>query len=179
MQNIGIYCSASVQIRPFFRLEAIKLGKWIGENQKTLVNGGSNQGLMEVFSKSVQEHGGKCIGVIPEVFSNKGWYSQYTDEIILVKDLSERKDRIKRISDILLVYPGGIGTLDEFFDAWASYTLGYHDKKIVLLNLKGFFNPLLKMLSQLRTEHFLHESQPSPLYVMENVEQAIQFLKEI
>jgi len=179
MQRIGIYCSASTHIRPLFREEAIKLGLWIGKNGKTLVNGGSNQGLMEVFSRTVREHGGHCIGVIPENFHERGWYSGETDEKILVKDLSERKDVIKRISNILLAFPGGVGTLDELFDAWSSYNLGFHNKRIVLINLNGFFDPLMQQLNFLREEKFLHDFLPNPLLVVKSVDECIVLLESM
>jgi uncharacterized protein (TIGR00730 family) len=179
MQNIGIYCSASTHIRPVFREEAIKLGTWIGSHNKTLINGGSNQGLMEIFSKTVRENGGHCIGVIPENFSERGWYSSYSDEKILVKDLSERKEVIKKRSDVLLAFPGGIGTMDELFDAWSSYNLGFHNKKIILLNIEGFFKPLLEQLSVFQEEHFLHDFLPNPLLLVNNVTECINLLEQM
>jgi uncharacterized protein (TIGR00730 family) len=179
MQYIGIYCSASLLLRPVFREEAIKLGKWIGQKGKTLINGGSNQGLMEVFSKAVHENGGRCIGIIPESLSHRGWDSEYTDEKLLVKDLSERKNVIKQRSDILMAFPGGIGTMDELFDAWSSYNLGFHDKKIILLNIGGFFNPLLQQLELFREEKFLHDFLPSPLLIVDSVDQCIELLGKL
>lgn len=179
MQNIGIYCSASTHIRPVFREEAQKLGVWMGQNKKTLVNGGSNQGLMEIFSKTVRENGGRCIGVIPEDFSGRGWHSKHTDEKILVKDLSERKEVIKQRSDILMAFPGGVGTLDELFDAWSSYNLGFHHKKIILLNIQGFFDPLLQQLAYCREEKFLHDFLPNPLFIVNSVDQCIELLEKL
>ncbi len=150
----------------------------MGQKGLTLVNGGSSQGLMEVFSKTVQQHGGTCIGVIPEQFQERDWQSIYTDEKILVKSLAERKDVIKEISDILLVFPGGIGTMDEFFDAWASFSLGFHNKKILLINLEGFYQPLLKQIELFRREQFLHDFLPNPLQVVESIEETISFLEK-
>lgn len=179
MQNIGIYCSASSHINPKFSDAAQELGYWMGKNKKTLVNGGSSQGLMEVFSKTVKEYGGHCIGVIPEGFASKGWHSPYSDEKIIVKDLSERKEVIKKISDVLITFPGGIGTLDEFFDAWASFTLGFHDKKIILINLDGFFDSLLEQIRVFEQEKFLHDFQPNPIIVLKTVEECISALRKL
>jgi uncharacterized protein (TIGR00730 family) len=179
MKNIGIYCSASTHIRPIFGEEAIKLGIWMGHHEKTLINGGSNQGLMEIFSRTVRDNGGRCIGVIPENFSERGWYSSHTDEKILVKDLSERKDVIKQRSDVLLAFPGGIGTMDELFDAWSSYNLGFHDKKIILLNIDDFFKPLLDQLAVFREEKFLHDFLPNPLLIVNSVDECIDLLERM
>ena len=179
MQTIGIYCSASILIRPIFQQEAYRLGEWIGKKNKTLINGGSNQGLMEVFSRAVKENGGRCIGVIPADFYKRGWYSNQTDEKVIVDNLSDRKEIIKKRSDVLIVFPGGIGTMDEFFDAWASYTLGFHDKKIILVNIDGFFTPLLQQLEVFREEKFIHEFLPSPLVIVDSVVQCIEQLEII
>lgn len=177
MQSIGIYCSASTHIRPLFGEEAVKLGRWMGEQKKTLVNGGSNQGLMEVFSRTVRQTGGECIGVIPSNFSDRGWHSNHTDRRILVKDLSERKDIIKDLSDILIAFPGGVGTMDELFDAWSSFNLGFHNKKIILINLDGFFNPLIEQLRIFREEGFLHDFLPNPLLIVQSVDECIHLLE--
>lgn len=174
MQTIGIYCSASILIKPVFEQEACRLGEWIGKCGKTLINGGSNQGLMEVFSMAVKKNGGKCIGVIPANFSERGWYSNQTDEKIIVRDLSERKEIIKKRSDVLIAFPGGIGTMDEFFDAWSSYTLGFHDKKIILVNINGFFTSLLQQLELFRKEKFIHEFLPNPLIIVNSAAQCIE-----
>jgi len=177
MQFIGIYCSASEELKEVFESEAIKLGEWMGKNGKTLVNGGSNQGLMEVFSKAVKKTGGYCIGVIPENFSNRGWHSNHTDEKIIVKDLSERKEMIKKRSDVLIAFPGGIGTMDEFFDAWSSFSLGFHDKKIILVNIEGFYSALINQLKTFREERFLHDFLPNPLLIVNSVEDCIRELE--
>jgi len=129
---------------------------------------------MEVFSKAVKKNGGKCIGVIPANFSERGWYSNQTDEKIIVRNLSERKEIIKKRSDILIVFPGGIGTMDEFFDAWSSYTLGFHDKKIILVNIDSFFTSLLQQIEIFKKEKFLHEFLPNPLLIVNSVAQCIE-----
>jgi len=177
MKNIGIYCSASDEINSIFEKEANKLGEWIGKNGKTLVNGGSNQGLMEVFSKAVKRTGGKCIGVIPANFSERGWYSKHTDEKIIVRDLSERKEVMKERSDVLIAFPGGVGTMDEFFDAWSSFSLGFHDKKIILVNVEGFYSALIQQLKMFRQEKFLHDFLPNPLLIVNSSDECIRQLE--
>lgn len=179
MKTIGIYCSASEDIKTHFEQEAIKLGHWMGENKMTLVNGGSNRGLMEIFAKAVRNSGGLCTGVIPENLAERGWHSNQTDKVILVKNLSERKEVIKTISDVLIAFPGGIGTMDEFFDAWASYSLGYHHKKIILVNLGGYYTPLVEQLNVFKKEGFLHDFLPSPLIVVDTAEECIDRIREM
>jgi len=179
MEKICIYCSASKNIDPVFKENAIKLGIWIGKNNKTLLNGGSSQGLMEVFSSTVKGNGGKTIGVIPKNLKERGWLSNYNDEVIIVKDLNERKDMMKKLSDIMIVFPGGIGTMDEMFDAWASFSLGFHNKKIVLVNVDGFYDKLIEFLDKLKTGNFIHDFLPSPLIVVNSIDECIEILKEV
>jgi len=93
--------------------------------------------------------------------------------------LSERKDIIKQLSDILIAFPGGVGTMDELFDAWSSYNLGFHTKRIILLNINGFFNPLLKQLDLFREEKFLHDFLPNPLFIVDSVDQCIELLEKL
>jgi len=177
MEKICIYCSASEKINPIFKEDAIELAKWMGQNNKTLLNGGSSQGLMKVFSSTIKEHGGSTIGIIPENLKNRGWLSNYNDEVIIVKDLNERKDMMKKLSDIMIVFPGGVGTLDEMFDAWASFSLGYHNKKIVLVNVNGFYDSLIEFIDILKAEKFIHDFLPSPLIVVNSINECIEIIK--
>lgn len=170
MQTIGIYCSASTHIDQIYNESAGELAKWIGSNGMTVVNGGSNQGLMAIFSNVAIEHGGKCIGVVPSSFKEKGWFNSNNNETIFVENLSERKEVIKKISDILLVFPGGVGSLDELFDAWASYNLDFHSKKIILVNINGFYEPLINFIETLKKERFMHEFLPNPVFVADSIE---------
>lgn len=177
MQTIGIYCSASVHIRPVFNESAAKLGKWMGKKGMTLVNGGSNQGLMAIFSRNVKDYGGKCIGVVPSAFKERGWYNEKNDETIFVENLSDRKEVIKKISDILIVFPGGVGSMDELFDAWASYNLDFHSKKIILANIEGFYDQLIVFIETLKKEHFMHDFLPNPVIVADTIEQCMEIIQ--
>lgn len=179
MQTIGIYCSASVHIRPVFNESAARLGVWMGKKGMTLVNGGSNQGLMAIFSRNVKENGGKCVGVVPNAFKERGWYNEKIDETIFVENLSDRKEVIKKISDILIVFPGGVGSLDELFDAWASYNLDFHSKKIILANIEGFYDQLLVFIETLKKEHFMHDFLPNPLIVADTIEQCMEIIQAL
>jgi len=169
MQTIGIYCSASTHINQIYNETAKELAKWIGSKGMTVVNGGSNQGLMAIFSNVAIENGGKCIGVVPNSFKEKGWFNSNNNETIFVDNLSERKEVIKKISDILLVFPGGVGSLDELFDAWASYNLDFHSKRIILVNINGFYEPLIKFIETLKNERFMHEFLPNPVIVADSI----------
>jgi len=151
----------------------------MGKKGMTLVNGGSNQGLMAIFSSNIRENGGKCLGVVPSAFKERGWFNEKNDETIFVENLSDRKEIIKKMSDILIVFPGGIGSMDEFFDAWASYNLDFHSKKIILANIDGFYNPLMTFLDTLKKEHFVHDFLPTPVIVADTVNQCMDIIETL
>ena len=158
MKKIGIFCSASENIDRMYFESACRIGKWIGETDRTLIYGGCSLGLMECLARSVKENGCKVIGVVPSKLEEKGTISQYIDEIIHVQNLSERKDVMAAQADILVALPGGIGTLDEIFHVMAAASIGYHHKKIIFYNEYGFYDELLHLLSTLEQKQFARQS---------------------
>ena len=141
--KIGVFCSANNTIDADFFAETEALGAWIAAQGHAIVYGGCNCGLMECVGKAVHLHGGQTIGVIPRIIEQGGRVSDYVDISILLK------------SDVLIALPGGIGTLDEVFTVAASKTIGYHQKGIILYNMKGFFNPLIKLLDDLQAQQMI------------------------
>jgi len=115
-----------------------------------LVYGGVNQGLMECVAKSAHESGGHTIGVIPRIVEKSGRISQYVDVEILCDNLSDRKQLMEDQSDVFIALPGGIGTIDEVFTIAAAHTIGYHHKLVILYNMKGCWDDLLRLLDNLQ-----------------------------
>ena len=113
MKNIGIFCSSSSQIDPKYLNEGRAIGEAIGKAGKTMVYGGTDFGLMKAVADAAHETGGRLVGVVPKLLEERGRAHTALDEKILVDDLSERKRVMVERSDILIVLPGGIGTLDE------------------------------------------------------------------
>lgn len=153
--KIGVFCSANNTIDADFFAETEALGAWIGSQGHAIVYGGCNCGLMECVGKAVYLHGGQTIGVIPRIIEQGGRMSDYVDINIACDNLSDRKDLILLKSDVLIALPGGIGTLDEVFTVAASRTIGYHQKRVILYNMKGFFNPLIKLLDDLQAQQMI------------------------
>ena len=136
--KICIYCSANADIDPdFFRMTEA-LGRWAAENAHSIVYGGVNQGLMECVAKAAHEGGAQVVGVIPTLVEKSGRISQQVDVEMLCDNLSDRKQMMQDYADVFIALPGGIGTLDEIFSTVASATIGYHSKKVILYNMKGF-----------------------------------------
>ena len=131
---------------------AEELGQWAAKEGHTIVYGGVNQGLMECIGKATHEAGGRTIGIVPVLVERQGRASQYNDVEIPCDNLNDRKQLMQDQSDAFIALPGGIGTLDEIFTIAASATIGYHQKPVILYNMKGFWDSLISMLDDLHTK---------------------------
>ena len=150
--KIGIFCSANAHIDPDFFLQTEELARWAASEGHTIVFGGVNMGLMECVAKATKEAGGHTIGVVPSIVEETGRTSRYNDEIITCRNLSERKQLMLDESDVFIALPGGVGTLDEVFTIAASYTIGYHQKRVILYHMKGFWNSVIMLLDDLQSK---------------------------
>ncbi len=150
--KICVFCSANQQIDPDFFVMTEELGKWAARNGHSIIYGGVNQGLMECIGKAAKEAGGRTIGVIPTLVEKSGRTSDYVEIEIPCDNLTDRKQLMMDQSDVFIALPGGIGTLDEIFTVAASATISYHQKLVILYNMKGFWNSLITLLDDLQTK---------------------------
>ena len=177
MEKIGIFCSASEVIEPIYFEKTCELGKWMGQNHKTLVYGGANLGLMECVAQSAKENGAFIMGVVPTKLEERGAVSDLLDVTFRVDDLSERKDTMLRESDVLVALPGGVGTLDEVFHVVASASIGYHHKKVIFYNVNGFWQPLLDFLDSMKGSGFARRPLENFYQVANTWEELIDLLQ--
>ena len=147
--KICVFCSANQQIDQDFFRSTEELGEWAAKNGHSIVYGGVNCGLMECLAKAAKEAGGQTIGVVPMLVEKSGRTSDYVDVEIPCDNLSDRKQMMMDQGDVFIALPGGIGTLDEIFTVVASATIGYHQKTVILYNMKGFWNPLIALLDDM------------------------------
>ena len=147
--KLCIFCSANQQLDPDFFSMTEELGRWAAENGHSIVFGGHDAGLMHSVSKAAKEAGGQVIGVVPRRIEEMGRLSPYLDVHIPTENLTDRKDLMMLQSDAFIVLPGGIGTLDELFTTAAAATLQYHQKPLILWNMKGFWDSLIVCLDDL------------------------------
>ena len=147
--NISIFCSANNNIDPDFFVATKELGTWLAQQKHTVVFGGCNLGLMECVARAAHNAGGRTMGIIPRIIEENGKRSQFVDEAIFCDSLSERKDLLLEHGDVIIALPGGIGTLDEVFTVAAAHTIGYHNKIVILYNIKGFWDSLIAMMDDL------------------------------
>lgn len=153
--NICIFCSANSNIPTEYFERTSELGTWMGANGHTLVFGGCNLGLMECVAKAVHDAKGMTVGVVPTIVEKGGKVSDYVDVKILCDNLSDRKDLMIERSDVIIALPGGVGTLDEIFTVLAAASIGYHNKRIILYNIGGFWDSLIAMLDDLKARGVL------------------------
>lgn len=175
--NIGIFCSANNQIDPVYFEQTAKFARWCAEHGHSIVFGGCNIGLMgclaEAFAVTPGTDKGSLIGVVPRIVEQGGRMSQHLTVHIPCDNLSDRKDLMLAHSDVLVALPGGIGTLDEVFTVAAAHTIGYHRKRLLLLNTGGFWNSLIALLDDLQQRNMIRGSWTDYISVAESVEELV------
>ena len=174
--NICVFSSSSNAIPKIYFDEARKLGKLIGEQGHTLVNGGANVGLMEAVTIAASEAGAKTIGIIPERFVQRSLASTNSHEVISTKDMQERKAKMREISDAFIALPGGFGTLEEILEVLTLRQLSYHTKPIVFINTNNFYQYLFKQFEQAFTEKFAKEIYRDLYFSAGNAESALEYI---
>lgn len=178
ISNICVFCSACDGIRPSYFEAARRLGRWIGSTGKTLIYGGVDLGLMGCIAEAAKSSGGRLIGIVPGKFEEDGKASTLCDEIINVPDLSARKDRMVRLADAVIALPGGVGTMDEVFTVMAATSVGYHRKRVLLYDIDGFYDPLIRLMTTLSDEHFLRHGLDKYMLVAHDIDEIITSLQD-
>lgn len=146
MKSVCIFCGSAVGTDPAFIQAAQNTGKRIAEQGQILVYGGGRSGLMGVVADSALQAGGHVIGVIPTALVDRELAHPHLTELHVVKNMHERKTKMAELSDGFIALPGGAGTLEEIFEQWTWAQLGIHQKPCGFLNIKGFYDDLLKMI---------------------------------
>lgn len=146
MNSVCIFCGSAVGADPAFIQAAQNTGKRIAEQGQILVYGGGRSGLMGVVADSALQAGGHVIGVIPTALVDRELAHPHLTELHVVKNMHERKTKMAELSDGFIALPGGAGTLEEIFEQWTWAQLGIHQKPCGFLNVKGFYDDLLKMI---------------------------------
>jgi hypothetical protein len=175
--KICVFCSSSNAVDQQYFIHAEKLGEIISKNGHELIYGGANVGLMEHIAHSVKNHGGKVTGIIPQKIYDNNLLSQHPDETIVTETMDERKKLMRNNSDAFIALPGGFGTLEEILEVITLKQLDYHQKPIVFINTKNFYSKLLEQFEHSYTEHFAKENYRQLYIVVENPEQALNYIE--
>src|SRR5664280_3518436 len=144
MKRIAVYCGSQKGVRPEYAAAAQALGTLLAREKIELVYGGGMVGLMGIVADAVLKHGGHVIGVIPEKLVIKEVVHERLPDLRVVKNMHERQALIAELSDGFIALPGGYGTCEEFCEVLAWSQLGYHQKPFGLLDVAGFYRPLLQ-----------------------------------
>ncbi|NLJ80031.1 MAG: TIGR00730 family Rossman fold protein [Firmicutes bacterium] len=177
MRKICVFCGSSPGHDPRYIHQARTLGRVLAENDLTLVFGASNIGLMGALAAAVMENSGYAIGVIPKRIYQMVSHRPLSEEHV-VEDMHERKALMYNLADAFLVMPGGLGTMEEFFEAFTWNQLGYHLKPIGILEVNEFFAPLLAFLKHMAAEGFCRQEQLDTLAVEQDPACLIKRLQE-
>ena len=155
--SICVYCGSRPGNSPKFTAVAKQVGTWIGAHGGQLVYGGGRNGLMGSVADATLAAGGRVIGVIPKALVDREHAHRGCTELHVVETMHERKRLMAEHADAFLALPGGIGTLEEFFEVWTWRQLGYHDKPVGLLNMSGYYASLLAFLSSSVNQGFMSD----------------------
>ena len=147
--NITVYLGATPGNDPALEPAVRALGTWIGKNGHNLVYGGSKCGLMGMLAESVLEAGGKVTGVEPKFFVDDGFVYDAITELIVTKDMSERKAKMIGLGDAFIAFPGGTGTLEEITEIMSKVALRHLDAPCILYDLNGYYTGLRMLLDRM------------------------------
>jgi uncharacterized protein (TIGR00730 family) len=177
IRAVTVYCSSSASVPKVYFDAATELGRAIAAVPWTLVYGGNSCGLMAAVSDSTRAAGGRVIGVTPQSLVDKGISDNLCDELVVTATMRDRKAILEDRADAFIALPGGLGTLEEVFEIIVGRQLGYHAKPIVLLNIAGFYDPLLAMIDHGIEHHFIKPQSRRLFEVSPDVPSAMRYLR--
>jgi hypothetical protein len=176
MTAVCVYCASSTRIDPAYLALAAEVGTRLAEDGHVLVTGGGSVSMMGEVGRAARAAGGHTVGVIPHHLVAMEVADHDSDELLVVDTMRERKAGMDERADAFLVLPGGIGTLEEFFEVWTAGTLGMHAKPVVVLDPDGFFDPLWAWLDDLVGRGFVRRSALESVLRVRTVPEALSAL---
>ena len=178
LDQLAVYCGSAPGTDPAFADAARATAAAMVREKIQLVYGGGRLGLMGLIADSVLELGGFVYGVIPQALVDIEVAHVNVTELHIVETMHERKAKMTELADAFLALPGGIGTLDEFFEAWSWNALGYHKKPFCLLNVNGYWDGLIEFIDHSTASGFMSQQRRAQLLVASSPEEALELLDE-
>ena len=178
IHSVCVYSASSTKINPVYFKAAEELGSLLAEHHIRLINGAGSIGLMCAVADAVLKNGGEVTGVIPRFMVEQNWHHTGLTELIEVESMHERKQKMANLSDGIVALPGGCGTLEELLEIITWKQLGLYLNPIVILNVNGFFDPLLEMLGKASDENFMRQQHGDIWKVAQTPEEALRLLYE-
>ena len=169
--NITVYLGAFEGNDPALAEAVRELGTWIGQSGNSLVYGGSGSGLMGEIAESVLKAGGQATGVEPQFFMDAGFQYNGLTELIVTKDMAERKSKMIELGDAFIAFPGGTGTLEEIAEVMSKVSLKHLNAPCILYNLNGYYDSLKKLLAHMIEMGLSSEERQEGIYFADSLEQ--------
>jgi uncharacterized protein (TIGR00730 family) len=177
LNRVCVFCGTNAGARPAYGVAARELGRVLAEQQIELVYGGASVGIMGELADSVQEHGGHVTGIIPQQLMEKEAAHTGIRNLIVVASMHQRKSQMADMSDGFIALPGGIGTLEGFFEILTWGQLGIHAKPSGILNIERYFDGLTGFLDHAVTEGFFTEAHRDAILVESNPGKLLKRMK--
>lgn len=177
MKSVCVFCGSNFGRDPLYTETARQFGGLIARSGLTLVYGGGCVGLMGTVADGAIADGGRVIGVIPKSMMGKEVAHEGLADLRVVGSMHERKATMAELSDGFVAMPGGVGTLEEFFEIWTWSQLGLHAKPYALLNVAGFFDPLIAFLDHIVGEQFVRAKHREQLIITKTPEDCLERMK--
>ncbi len=174
--NICVYGAASNEIDAVYLQQGQQLGRLIGAGGHRLVFGGGQTGMMGAVARGVKETGGSILGVAPKFFDKPGVLFQECDEFVFTETMRERKAKMEEESDVFVMSPGGLGTWEEFFEMITLRQLSRHQKPIIILNINGYYDPLIALMEHAIRGKFLEEKAREYYLVAKTASEVMQLI---
>lgn len=178
LETVCVFCGSGKGENPAFAKAAHALGKALASTNTRLVYGGGDLGLMGVVARSALDHGGHVIGIMPDFLHTRERMLADVHELVIVDTMHERKHMMFERADAFVALPGGIGTLEEFVEQLTWSQLGQHRKPIVLVNIHGFWDPLLELFERMTGHNFIRSGFELKMSVAETADDILPVLRD-
>ena len=179
IKNVCVYSASSTKIAPVYFAAAEELGRLLAKRGINLINGAGSIGLMAATSNAALQAGGTVTGVIPRFMVEQGWHHSGLTRLVETETMHERKQLMAQMSDAVIALPGGCGTMEELLEIITWKQLGLFLNPIVVLNIDGFYDPLLEMLQRAIDGRFMRPEHRGIGQVATTPEEAVELLYTI
>lgn len=176
--NVTVYGAASENIKEEYKTACEDLGEELAKRGHTLIFGGGKNGLMGAVARGAKKQNGEIIGIAPKFFKPDGVLYEECSEFIYTEDMRSRKALLCEKADAIIMLPGGIGTLDEFFEVFTLNSLSQINKPIAVFNTQGYYTNLNKMLMFMAEEGFMKKEALKRLFISDNIEEIFEFIEK-
>jgi uncharacterized protein (TIGR00730 family) len=178
IKAVCVYCGSGPGSNPNFVKTARNFGRILAENDIRLIYGGGSIGLMGAIAESAVDHGGQVTGIIPEFLKAREMMFRRAQEVIVTRDMHERKRLMFERADAFVALPGGVGTLEELVEQLTWAQLGHHKKPILIANIDGFWDPLCALFDHMREMQFIRAGLTVAPLIVDQAEEILPALQE-